>query len=135
MYCDDCGAQIPADAKFCRKCGTPLPALEGAATPSAYVFPVAEAVPGKRNEAAVAIGRGVWILSGIVGYGFQILCFYAWWDLPGLLAALVLAPAVILLPVIFLIQEGFSWLFLVLVIIDLVAIVGFMLSREADGED
>lgn len=46
MFCKKCGAQIRQNAKFCAKCGTPVPAASTAGSPPASVKPpVAPATP------------------------------------------------------------------------------------------
>ncbi len=45
MFCMKCGAQLPDDARFCAKCGTPVGSGTGSSTPSAAPAPAAASGP------------------------------------------------------------------------------------------
>ena len=57
MLCSKCGAEYPADARFCGKCGTPLNALP------------AMPAPGPGNAAAQASARRKWRLTFSITFG------------------------------------------------------------------
>ncbi len=133
MYCDECGARIPKGAKYCRQCGAELADVEGYLDGSVVVPPRVQTSPKKQSKAVVTLGKVLTGLSVVLLFGFQLLAFYTWWGGTGLLLALLLGPIVAVLPLVYLVVEGFTGYFLLLAIIWLVGLVGLLLSRQ-EGE-
>jgi hypothetical protein len=52
------------------------------------------------------IGQLMWWGSGIILWFFMMSSFYGWWDIWGVIAAFLLAPGVILFPIIYWVKEG-----------------------------
>lgn len=52
------------------------------------------------------IGNIMWWGAGIVLWFFMTSSFYHWWDVGGVIAGFVLAPGVVLFPLIYWIKEG-----------------------------
>jgi hypothetical protein len=49
--------------------------------------------------------------SGILMFIFEMVWFFRWWDVGGLMAAVFIPPLAIAFPFVFLVKEGFSLLY------------------------
>ena len=102
MFCQNCGRQLPDDAKFCGSCGAnqdePLPSSNngGAQQQQAYAQPQVQAqaptsvstgekvkgevnrLQGKLDNSNVAFfkGRSVWDVCGMISVALMVLCLF-----------------------------------------------------------
>lgn len=57
------------------------------------------------------MGQLLYWTSGIVLFIFEMVWFYRWWDVGGVIVAFFVPPLAALFPFIFLFKEGFSLLY------------------------
>lgn len=58
-----------------------------------------------------ALGYVLLTGSGLVMLIFELIWFYRWWDVLGVIIAIVVAPIAAVFPFIYLVKEGFSLLY------------------------
>ena len=73
-FCGTCGAQVPPDAAYCGRCGSPQGPLP-MATPAAYTYPTARPRRltgiGRISGAQIAVAAGLLIVLSIVSVGLS----------------------------------------------------------------
>ncbi len=57
------------------------------------------------------VGMVIFWVSGAIMFLFELYWFMQWWELGGVIAAVLIPPLAVVFPFVFLIKEGFSALY------------------------
>lgn len=60
------------------------------------------------RNASLRIGTVLLLVTGAALVGLQLLWFFRWWNLPGLLLGVLLSPLALFFPLLLVAREGFS---------------------------
>lgn len=154
-FCSSCGAENPAAAQWCSRCGSPhlieLPRRDATTAPrnsdggddALSDRDVESATPRRRPVVLVALGslaagmgQGTYLFAGVLDFAMSLFLAYALWGTVGVIAALFLFPAAMIgVPLLVGLLYGFWQPLIVIVVLCVIAFVAQGIGQLLMGQD